>query len=156
MQVETFGSMEKVEKVRFILEQMRLCLAKEDYIRTQIISKKINPKFFADENDVQQVHVLWYRGPYGMHKKNVHFCVVVCLLGCHAFMCFLLEVVWSPLLCWCVQELKLKYYQLMIEVCSHDSEYLAICKHYRAVFNTPQVQREEPLWQEVGKKCPYV
>lgn len=48
--------MEKVEKVRFILEQMRLCLAKEDYIRTQIISKKINPKFFADENDVQQVH----------------------------------------------------------------------------------------------------
>lgn len=55
MQVETFGSMEKVEKVRFILEQMRLCLAKEDYIRTQIISKKINPKFFADENDVQQV-----------------------------------------------------------------------------------------------------
>ncbi len=54
-QVETFGSMEKVEKVRFILEQMRLCLAKKDYIRTQIISKKISTKFFADENDVQQV-----------------------------------------------------------------------------------------------------
>lgn len=47
--------MEKVEKVRFILEQMRLCLAKKDYIRTQIISKKISTKFFADENDVQQV-----------------------------------------------------------------------------------------------------
>ena len=54
-QVETFGSMEKVEKVRFILEQMRLCMAKKDYIRTQIISKKISTKFFADENDVQQV-----------------------------------------------------------------------------------------------------
>jgi 26S proteasome regulatory subunit N5 len=47
-QVETFGSMEKKEKVEFILEQMRLCIAKKDYIRTQIISKKINTKFFDD------------------------------------------------------------------------------------------------------------
>ena len=30
-------------------------MAKKDYIRTQIISKKISTKFFADENDVQQV-----------------------------------------------------------------------------------------------------
>lgn len=42
--------MEKREKVEFILEQMRLCLAKKDYIRTQIISKKISTKFF-DEKD---------------------------------------------------------------------------------------------------------
>lgn len=40
--------MEKKEKVEFILEQMRLCLAKKDYIRTQIISKKINTKFFDE------------------------------------------------------------------------------------------------------------
>lgn len=54
LQVETFGSMDKREKVDFILEQMRLCLAKSDYIRTQIISKKINTKFFADkENEVK-------------------------------------------------------------------------------------------------------
>uniref|UniRef100_A0A1I8HKW8 PCI domain-containing protein n=1 Tax=Macrostomum lignano TaxID=282301 RepID=A0A1I8HKW8_9PLAT len=51
LQVETFGSMEKREKVEFILEQMRLCLAKRDYIRTQIISKKVNPKFFQTEPD---------------------------------------------------------------------------------------------------------
>ncbi|KAI9277240.1 PCI domain-containing protein [Phascolomyces articulosus] len=31
LQVETFGSMEKREKTDFILEQMRLCLAKHDY-----------------------------------------------------------------------------------------------------------------------------
>lgn len=49
--------MEKDEKVRFILEQMRLCLAKKDYIRTQIISKKINIKFFAAETDLVQVRV---------------------------------------------------------------------------------------------------
>ena len=49
--------MERDEKVRFILEQMRLCMAKKDYIRTQIISKKINVKFFADESDLVQVCV---------------------------------------------------------------------------------------------------
>ncbi|CEI90453.1 Putative 26S proteasome regulatory subunit N5 [Rhizopus microsporus] len=49
LQVETFGSMDKREKVDFILEQMRLCLAKHDYVRTQIISKKINTKFFQDK-----------------------------------------------------------------------------------------------------------
>lgn len=54
-QVETFGSMEKNDKVHFILEQMRLCLANKDYIRTQIISRKVNTKFFQEESDVVQV-----------------------------------------------------------------------------------------------------
>lgn len=40
VQVETFGAMERREKTEYILEQMRLVLAKKDYIRTQIISKK--------------------------------------------------------------------------------------------------------------------
>lgn len=53
--METFGSMEKGEKVRFILEQMRLCLATNDFIRTQIISKKISTKFFLTETDQVQV-----------------------------------------------------------------------------------------------------
>ena len=42
--------MEKREKVEFILEQIRLCLAKKDYIRTQIISKKISTKFFEEKD----------------------------------------------------------------------------------------------------------
>ena len=42
--------MERREKAEFILEQMRLCLAKDDFIRAQIISKKISPKFFKDES----------------------------------------------------------------------------------------------------------
>ena len=48
LQVETYGSMERKEKVELILEQMRLCLATKDYIRTQIISKKISTRFFED------------------------------------------------------------------------------------------------------------
>ena len=64
LQVETFGSMEKDEKVQFILEQMRLCLATKDFIKTQIISKKISTKFFTNETDQVQVTewlvMLWY------------------------------------------------------------------------------------------------
>ncbi|KAJ3105682.1 26S proteasome non-ATPase regulatory subunit 12 [Phlyctochytrium planicorne] len=50
LQVETFGSMDKREKTDFILEQMRLCLAKKDFTRVQIISKRISSKFFEDPN----------------------------------------------------------------------------------------------------------
>jgi len=92
LQVETYGSMEKKEKVDFILEQIRLCLAKKDYIRTQIISKKISTKFFESDNE---------------------------------------------------QDLKLKYYQLMIELAVHEGKYLPICRHYRAVFDTPKIAEDE-------------
>lgn len=100
LQVETFGSMEKKEKVEFILEQMRLCLAKKDFIRTQIISKKINTKFFEEAGTT---------------------------------------------------ELKLKYYQLMIEVDEHEGSYLAICKHYRAVYDTTEIKENQEKAKEALK-----
>ncbi len=49
LQVETYGSMEKREKIDFLLEQMRMCLLKGDFIRTQIISRKISIRAFEDE-----------------------------------------------------------------------------------------------------------
>ena len=49
--------MERDEKVQFIVEQMRLCLAKKDYIRTQIVSKKISTRFFFNESDTIQVQL---------------------------------------------------------------------------------------------------
>ncbi len=45
---ETFGAMAKTEKIAFILEQVRLCLAKKDYIRAQILARKIAPKAFVE------------------------------------------------------------------------------------------------------------
>jgi len=54
--------MEKKEKVEFILEQMRLCLAKKDFVRTQIISKKINTKYFEEVNvHVSYLDIHFYR-----------------------------------------------------------------------------------------------
>ena len=65
-QVETFGSMEREEKVQFILEQMRLGLARKDYIRTQIISKKISVKFFSSSTDSDVVQVSEREGCVGL------------------------------------------------------------------------------------------
>lgn len=49
--------MDRREKVELILEQMRLCLAIKDYVRTQIISKKISTKFFDDPTaQVNQIY----------------------------------------------------------------------------------------------------
>uniref|UniRef100_A0A671L985 26S proteasome non-ATPase regulatory subunit 12 n=1 Tax=Sinocyclocheilus anshuiensis TaxID=1608454 RepID=A0A671L985_9TELE len=100
LQVETYGSMEKKEKAEFILEQMRLCIAVKDYIRTQIISKKISTKFFQEEGS---------------------------------------------------EDLKLKYYNLMIQVDQHEGSYLSICKHYRAIYDTPCILEDASKWQQALK-----
>ncbi|XP_076661866.1 regulatory particle non-ATPase 5 [Halictus rubicundus] len=95
LQVETYGSMSRLEKASLILEQMRLCLAKKDFMRTQIIAKKINVKFFKDDDDEE------------------------------------------------TQALKLKYYDLMMELARHESWHLELCRHNRAVLETPAV-RDDP------------
>lgn len=84
LQVETYGSMDKREKVELILEQMRLCLAKQDYIRTQIISKKINTKFFEDEG-TQDLKLNYYKlmTELDMHEGSYlaickHYRAVLC------------------------------------------------------------------------------
>ncbi|KAA8491776.1 26S proteasome non-ATPase regulatory subunit 12 [Porphyridium purpureum] len=50
MQVETYGSMERREKTDFILEQVRLCLMKKDYVRAGIIVNKIMPRTLAHDD----------------------------------------------------------------------------------------------------------
>jgi len=43
--------------------------------------------------------------------------------------------------------LKLKYYKLMIELQTTNKDYLAICRSYRAIFNTPIVQANADQWK---------
>ena len=100
--------MERQEKTEFILEQMRLSLAKEDYIRTQIIAKKINIRFFSDS---------------------------------------------SP----AVQQLKIRFYKLMIQLSEHDQDFLKTCQHYRHIYVTECVKEEDTWWREILKlSCIYV
>ena len=50
-----------------------------------------------------------------------------------------------------VQDLKLKYYQLMIQLDQHEGSYLAICKHYRAVYDTPVIKEDKDKRTEALK-----
>jgi len=51
--------------------------------------------------------------------------------------------------CCVVQELKLKFYQLMIELDEHEGSYLAICRHYRAVYDTQEIKDSPEKAKEV-------
>lgn len=46
--VETYGSLSKKEKVEFILEQLRLTLGKQDFVRAAIVAGKVNRKHLQD------------------------------------------------------------------------------------------------------------
>jgi len=98
VQVETVGSMEVAEKANFLLEQMRLCLAKKDYVRTEIVANKVNVKILSEEKH---------------------------------------------------QELKLKYYKLLIEYHNHSNNYFQLCKANHAIFNTPSIQADPTKWKPV-------
>lgn len=88
--------MEKKEKVEFILEQMRLCIAVKDYIRTQIISKKINTKFFQEEGTEvrggsQELRVnKILQCVVGLTMKNI--CRLACVFTLEAVASFLVDL----------------------------------------------------------------
>ena len=67
--VETIGTMEEKEKLDFLLEQIRLCLAKRDYVRTEIIAKKIDEKQLKEAEYVEE-KLRYYRL---MIQYHLHF-----------------------------------------------------------------------------------
>jgi len=71
VQVEAFGGMEAREKTEYILNQMRLVLLKKDFVRTQIISKKINPKLL-DKEEFHDLKIVYYEYmvKFWLHEKK--------------------------------------------------------------------------------------
>lgn len=71
VQVEAFGAMEPRDKTEYILNQMRLVIAKKDFVRTQIISKKLNPKLLENP-DLQDLKIQFYKYmvQYWLHEKK--------------------------------------------------------------------------------------
>jgi 26S proteasome regulatory subunit N5 len=67
--VETYGSLSKKEKVEYILEQLRLTLAKKDYVRAAIVSGKINRKHLAEMADYK-VRFFTLLAVLHRHEKN--------------------------------------------------------------------------------------
>jgi len=84
--VETFGALSKREKIDFILEQIRLCIAKGDWVRVMIVQKKVQRKFLEDDD---------------------------------------------------LQDLKLRFYNLLVEVYLREKDALELAQAYHAMASTP-------------------
>ncbi|CAH9142850.1 unnamed protein product [Cuscuta epithymum] len=127
--VETFGAMAKTEKIAFILEQVRLCLDRQDYVRAQILSRKINPKVFEADTSKEK-------------KKPKEGEAVV-------------EE--APADIPSLLELKRIYYELMIRYYSHSIDYLEICRCYKSIYEIPSVKEDPTKWIPVLRKiCWYL
>eukprot|EP01054_Gregarina_sp_Poly1_P010533 Gregarina_sp_Poly_1__10532@NODE_776_length_6341_cov_153_345075_g570_i0_p3_GENE_NODE_776_length_6341_cov_153_345075_g570_i0NODE_776_length_6341_cov_153_345075_g570_i0_p3_ORF_typecomplete_len491_score71_81PCI/PF01399_27/1_4e03PCI/PF01399_27/3_7e17TPR_19/PF14559_6/33TPR_19/PF14559_6/1_1TPR_19/PF14559_6/4_4e02FeoC/PF09012_10/4_7e03FeoC/PF09012_10/1_5e03FeoC/PF09012_10/0_25RPN5_C/PF18098_1/5_9e03RPN5_C/PF18098_1/0_071YfiO/PF13525_6/0_17YfiO/PF13525_6/1_8e03TPR_18/PF13512_6/0_11TPR_18/PF13512_6/6_6e03 len=83
VQIETCISIEKIEKANFVLEQMRLVLARNDYIRCQIVSKRINRKLL-EAGDFQMIKLRFYSYMilYHMHEEEIAD-ICDCLRSCY-------------------------------------------------------------------------
>eukprot|EP00245_Coleochaete_scutata_P009167 TRINITY_DN2962_c0_g2_i4.p1 TRINITY_DN2962_c0_g2~~TRINITY_DN2962_c0_g2_i4.p1 ORF type:complete len:508 (-),score=135.13 TRINITY_DN2962_c0_g2_i4:179-1621(-) len=128
--VETFGAMAKTEKIAFILEQVRLCLDKKDYMRAQILAKKINPRVFIEDKEGDK------------KKKKAEGESVVEEAAPDV----------PPLM-----ELKQIYYQLMIRYHAHTHEYLEIARCYQSIYDIPSVKEEPEKWMPILRKiCWYL
>lgn len=69
VQVETFGGMQPQEKFDFILEQVRLSLEKNDFIRGAIIAKKIMPRQLNKEG-LTDIKLRYYAMMIRIHTRN--------------------------------------------------------------------------------------
>ncbi|EEY63841.1 26S proteasome non-ATPase regulatory subunit 12, putative [Phytophthora infestans T30-4] len=69
--VETYGAMTKLEKTEYILEQVRLTLAKKDYVRANILAKKILRRTLEEKN-FQECKLKFYHLmiEYDTHENN--------------------------------------------------------------------------------------
>ncbi|KAI8030759.1 hypothetical protein LOK49_LG01G02022 [Camellia lanceoleosa] len=127
--VETFGAMAKTEKIAFILDQVRLCLDRQDYVRAQILSRKISPRVFNADTSKEK------KKP--KEGDNV--------------------VEEAPVDIPSLLELKRIYYELMIRYYSHSNDYLEICRCYKAIYEIPSVKEEPAKWIPVLRKiCWYL
>ena len=71
IQIETFGSLERSFKVDYILFQMRILLAKKDYVRMLLVSNKIH-KNHLDDDGFEKLKVDFYSLmiEYYVHDEN--------------------------------------------------------------------------------------
>jgi len=51
-----------------------------------------------------------------------------------------------------LQDLKLRFYELMIRFYANDANYLEICKCYQNIYDTPSVQADKPKWVSTLQK----
>ncbi|KAK3694258.1 PCI domain-containing protein [Podospora appendiculata] len=135
LQVETFGSMDRREKVEFILSQVALCIESGDWNQAGILARKISTKYLSrkpkktpeqlakEEKERQKKRD---RGEEVPEEKVDD-----------------------------VTDLKLRYYEQQIILAKHDAKYLDVCKHYRQVLDTEAVEEDPQKLQAVLQRIIY-
>jgi 26S proteasome regulatory subunit N5 len=122
LQVETFGSMDRREKVEFILAQVELCIESGDWNQAGILSRKISTRYLSRkpkkteeqlEKERKEREKKRERGEEVPEEKEDD-----------------------------VTDLKLRYYEQQIILAKHDDRYLDVCKHYRQVLDTEVVEQD--------------
>jgi 26S proteasome regulatory subunit N5 len=68
-QVETYGAMDKREKYDYLLEQIRLVLAKRDFVRASILSRKVQKKVL-DEPALEDLKIRFHRLLLELHEHE--------------------------------------------------------------------------------------
>lgn len=135
LQVETFGSMERREKVEFILAQVALCIESGDWTQAGILARKISTKYLArrpkkteaqleEERTARQKRI--DRGEEVPEVKDDD-----------------------------VTDLKLRYYEQQIMLAQHEDKYLDVCKHYRQVLDTEAVEEDPEKLRAVLQRIIY-
>ncbi|KAH7885964.1 hypothetical protein F5I97DRAFT_1183425 [Phlebopus sp. FC_14] len=116
LQVETYSSMERREKTEFILEQMRLLIA-----LARMKDAEVTGKGGKDAKSVLGGgEPEWVKARVGGRKVNETF----------------LKEKEN-------EDLKLKFYDLMIQQALHQTAYLEVAKHYEKVWDTPSIKEDE-------------
>ncbi len=70
IQIETYGSVEAKDKVVFILYQMKLVLLRKDFVRCQILSRKISKKNLNQEGyEALKIQFYEFMVMYFIHEK---------------------------------------------------------------------------------------
>lgn len=65
--IETFTLVEESTKIKYQLEQLRLCLVTKDWIKASIIMKRIRQKYFEENNAIDEKHLFY--------KYKIEYCV---------------------------------------------------------------------------------
>ncbi len=137
--VETFGAMAKTEKIAFILEQVRLCLKKEDFIRAFILVKKVTPRAFSESRLASDAKA----SEESADKKELAMDGSTAAPPDEG----------TPSL----EELKLIYYKHLIAYHVHEGDALEVCRAYQNIYDTPSIKSDAAKWTEVLKMvCWYV
>ncbi|KAF9477529.1 26S proteasome non-ATPase regulatory subunit 12 [Pholiota conissans] len=112
LQVETYSSMERREKTEFILEQMRLLIAVARQKDAEVEGKEGKESLGGGEAE-------WVKVRVGGRKVNEEF----------------LKEKDN-------EDLKLKYYDLMIQHALHHDSYLDVAKYYYKIWETPSIKED--------------